>query len=219
MISRRVLATAAALGLSVLLALLIWRRESDQSTHRSVAAQKSPSISGRPSLDSFSGQNSKTESNPVPARKYAVGQAALSAPKPSELSTTERPPLANQLGAPGTPPEKESRIVLDVLNAYRRTFGAYPTGEGNRQIVNALLGANAQNLPFIPLDHPRLNARGEITDAWGTPFFFHVNSRDSVEVRSAGPDRAFYTADDLVAGTPSSHAKRPTIPDRAPPAG
>ena len=160
-------------------------------------------------------QEAETQSSLPPARP-AVGQVALSAPRPADLSTTERSPLANLLGARDTPPAKESRIVLDVLNAYRRTFGVFPTGEDNRQIVNALLGANAQNLPFIPLDHPRLNARGEITDAWGTPFFFHVNSRDSVEVRSAGPDRSLFTADDIVAGRPPSQTKRPMIPDQAP---
>jgi len=215
MTSRRVLAVVAVLCLSLLLGF-VWKHGSDASTRGPAAGQKSALISDRPSSESSSPREAKSESDLRPARQYAVGQAAVNAPRPSELSTTERSPLANLLGAPGTPPEKESRIVLDVLNAYRRTFGVYPTGEDNRQIVNALLGANAQNLPFIPLDHPRLNARGEITDAWGTPFFFHVNSRDSVEVRSAGPDRSLFTADDIVAGRPPSQTKRPMIPDQAP---
>ena len=97
-------------------------------------------------------------------------------------------------------PAPEPRIVLDVLNAYRRAFGVYPAGEDNRQVMNALLGANAQKLPFIPADHPRLNENGELVDSWATPFFFHLLARDSIEVRSAGPDRAMYTADDIVAG-------------------
>jgi hypothetical protein len=212
---RRVLPLVAAFGIAALLARLVWTRGSDDAPGRPATEPQSVVPSDQHTLAKPAVSASKTQTNPATSPKNAVGQAALSAPNPFELSTTERPPLANQLGAPGTPPEKESRIVLDVLNAYRRTFGTYPTGESNRQIVNALLGTNAQNLPFIPLDHPRLNARGEITDAWGTPFFFHINSRDSIEVRSAGPDRALFTADDIVAGKPPSQTKRPMIPDRA----
>ena len=183
-----------------------------------VQKEISAADSNRGKSTGLSSPDRGASSGSIAARKDLPGQPALSAPKASELSTTERPPLANRLGAPGTLPAEEPGIVLNVLKAYRRTFGAYPAGEGNRQIVNALLGANAQNLPFIPLDHPRLNARGEITDAWGTPFFFHQNSRTSVEVRSAGPDRQLYTADDLVAGAPASQTKRPMIPAGPPPA-
>jgi len=124
----------------------------------------------------------------------------MNPPKPGDLSTNERPPLADSLGAKGSKPEAEAGVVLDILNAYRRLFGAYPAGEDNRQVINALLGVNRDNLPFLPRDHPRLNSKGELVDAWGTPFSFHLNSRTSVEVRSAGPDHLFYTADDLVAG-------------------
>ena len=137
----------------------------------------------------------------------------MSAPDPAELSTTERPPLADRLGATGFGPDAEPGIVLDILNAYRRSFGVYPSGEDNRQFVNALLGANPDQLPFIPREHPRLNPRGEIVDAWGTPFFFHLNSRSSIEVRSAGPDRAFFTKDDIVAGRKSSALGQLDMPD------
>ena len=148
----------------------------------------------------------------APDRRSLAGQPALTTPKKSELSTSQRPPLADRLGAPGTPAAEEPRIVLDVLDAYRRSFGGYPTGEGNRQFVNALLGANRLKLSFIPSDHPRLNSRGELVDAWGTPFFFHLLSHSSVEVRSAGPDRMLYTADDILAGTPQPKPVRGLIP-------
>lgn len=91
-------------------------------------------------------------------------------------------------------------MVLEVLRAYRRLVGAFPAGEDNRQLVRALLGANPKRLPVLPRDHPRLSVNGELLDAWGRPFFFHLISRDAIEVRSAGPDREFYTGDDIVAG-------------------
>ena len=44
----------------------------------------------------------------------------------------------------------------------------------------------------------RVNARGELVDNWGTPFFFHSLSRTEMEIRSAGPDHKMWTGDDLV---------------------
>jgi hypothetical protein len=152
----------------------------------------------------------------VPRPGALPGQPAMFPPKLSELATTSRSPLADRLGAVTTLPAQEPRILLDVLDAYRRSFGSYPAGEDNRQIVNALLGSNTQKMPFIPSDHPRLNASGEVVDAWGTPFFFHLLSHDSIEVRSAGADRVMYSADDIVVGTPVSKPPRPVIPEAAP---
>lgn len=145
----------------------------------------------------------------IPSRDQVEGQPALVAPQSSELVTDETPNLADRIGSPHTPPEQEAKVVLDLLKLYRRLLGAYPAGENNSQFVNALLGANKQKLPLLPRDHPRLNANGELIDAWGTPFFFHQNSRNSVEVRSAGADHLLYTDDDIVAG------KRPPPPQFA----
>ena len=128
---------------------------------------------------------------------------------PVVLATALRPPIADRLGHPGTDPAREPEVVLEVLDAYRRALGGYPAGADNRQIVRALLGANAHRLPFLPRDHARLSSGGELLDAWGRPFFFHLIARDRVEVRSAGPDREFYTADDLLAGGPPPDDPRP----------
>lgn len=137
---------------------------------------------------------------PVSRQETLTGQPAGDVPLHHDLATTLRPPLADRLGAAGTAPEHEPARVLEMLEAYRRALGGFPVGEDNRQIVRALLGANGQRLPFLPRDHPRLSAAGELLDAWGRPFFFHLIARDHVEVRSAGPDCEFYTADDILAG-------------------
>ena len=154
-------------------------------------------------------------SGSIPTRDSLVGQPALAAPKLSELSTTESPSIASRIGSPNTKPEQEAQVVLDLLKVYRRLFGAFPAGENNQQFVNALLGANKEKLPLLPHDHPRLNANGELVDAWDTPFFFHQNSRTSVEVRSAGPDRLMYTDDDIVAGSPHAHPEISAVADDA----
>jgi hypothetical protein len=214
MTARRVRTSVAVAALGVAGVILFWSSRSQPA-----AASLAPNVTASdasPQIDSNkAGDSSREARSIVPARKDLEGQPALAAPNPAEL-VTESPPLMALLGAPTTNPEAEAGIVLEVLNVYRRLFGAYPAGEDNRQFVNALLGANKENLPFIPRNHPRLNASGEIVDAWGTPFFFHLNSRISVEVRSAGADRRLYTADDIVAGKfPSIHGQI-DLPDDEP---
>jgi hypothetical protein len=45
--------------------------------------------------------------------------------------------------------------------------------------------------------HVCLNARGQLVDRWGSPLFFHVRDVSRIDLRSAGPDREMWTADDL----------------------
>jgi hypothetical protein len=202
----QLLAAGAILAL-VSLAVVLLRDNDVSQPARSASPQKSaaPAPQAKKPTDApmVASQPAQTA---IPARESLDGQPALVAPPVSELSTTESPDLANRLGAQNTKPETEVRIVLDLLKLHRRLFGAYPAGENNSQFVNALLGANKTKVPLLPRDHPRLNANGELVDAWGTPFFFHQNSSSSVEVRSAGSDRMLYTDDDFVAGKRPSHS-------------
>jgi hypothetical protein len=77
-------------------------------------------------------------------------------------------------------------------------FGGNPVGT-NPEITKALNGDNPKQVKFISEDSGlRINARGELVDYWGTPFFFHQLSGTEMEIRCAGPDRVMWTADDLV---------------------
>jgi len=49
----------------------------------------------------------------------------------------------------------------------------------------------------LPDQHAALNARGQLVDRWGTPLFFHALGNGRFEIRSAGPDRKLWTADDI----------------------
>ena len=82
-----------------------------------------------------------------------------------------------------------------------RIFVKDPSGNprgSHREIVQALQGRNRARLAFLPATHPALNAQGELCDRWGTPYFFHSLSSERMEIRSAGPDRVFWTDDDAV---------------------
>jgi hypothetical protein len=77
-------------------------------------------------------------------------------------------------------------------------FDGNPIGT-NLEITQALNGENPREAKFLsPEKGLRTNAKGELIDSWGTPYFFHQLSGKEMEIRSAGPDRIMWTADDLV---------------------
>jgi len=90
-------------------------------------------------------------------------------------------------------------LLGDLLLSWQTIFPRQgnPWGE-NADIAAALSGANPLGLALVPRRHPAINAAGELVDRWGTPFFFHQLSGTRMEIRSAGPDRRFNTADDTV---------------------
>jgi len=92
--------------------------------------------------------------------------------------------------------------VLDnarvVMKNYGATFGENPVGT-NPEITEALMGKNPKGITFVTAASGlRVNANGEMVDAYGTPFFFHQLSGQEMEIRSAGQDRKMWTPDDLI---------------------
>lgn len=85
-----------------------------------------------------------------------------------------------------------------MLRDFRTRMGENPVGS-NAEIMKALMGGNPVGARLGPIDGQGINEQGELVDRWGTPYFFHQLSKNSMEVRSAGPDRKMWTADDLVA--------------------
>lgn len=88
--------------------------------------------------------------------------------------------------------------VRSAFRTYAARFRGNPVGT-NPEITAALNGANpGQTVLVKSEDGLRINSRGELVDSWGTPYFFHQLSGTEMEIHSAGPDRALWTADDLV---------------------
>lgn len=67
----------------------------------------------------------------------------------------------------------------------------------NEELVAALRGKNAAGLVFVSGESAALNGKGQLVDRWGTPLFLHARARDELDIRSAGPDRAMWTEDDV----------------------
>jgi hypothetical protein len=110
----------------------------------------------------------------------------------------ERSHLADNLNSPSTDVHSDLRIINAVFVAYRSALREEnPVGE-NVEITRALTGRNRLGFAFIPPDCPALNAKGELCDRWGSPYFFHQLSGERMEIRSAGQDKRLWTADDEV---------------------
>jgi hypothetical protein len=148
-----------------------------------------------PIRDTF-GSNGIT---PSPSQKPLSPPALASSVSPASSDISSRavtpapvPEAANL--APATIMEN----MRGVIRSYGSRFGGNPVGT-NPEITAALAGNNPNQVNFIPPDAGlRVDDKGELVDAWGTPFFFHQLSGTVMEIHSAGPDRKMWTADDLV---------------------
>jgi len=129
-------------------------------------------------------------STPVPsAIKVQSEPAITSLPIASDATTS--------LGSPDSTAEDDLSTLELLLTTYARHHHGNPVGE-NVEISAALLGKNPTRVAYLKSGGSFINASGQLIDRWGTPYFFHQLSAKQTEIRSAGPDRDFHTADDLV---------------------
>jgi len=103
--------------------------------------------------------------------------------------------LIASLNRPETDAKDDVRILKKVFSHYRSAFKYNPTGI-HQEILHQFTGGNKQGVAYIPKDHPAL-VNGQLHDRWGTPFYFHQISSDIMEIRSAGPDKQHWNADDI----------------------
>jgi hypothetical protein len=116
---------------------------------------------------------------------------------PSDLADTPSH-LAGELNAPNGNIRRDLEVVSELFVAWQSNFPreGNPVGD-NAEITAALTGHNPLNFAFVPPNHRAINTHGELCDRWGTPFRLHQRSGTFMEIRSAGPDRKFATADDV----------------------
>jgi hypothetical protein len=127
----------------------------------------------------------------------APGLPSVANPPPA-AGSEDRSHLADGLNFPGGDVRSDLRLIDQIFAAYRSALrSGNPTGE-NAEITAALKGRNKLGFAFIPADNPAINSKGQLCDRWGTPYFFHQLSGEKMEIRSAGPDRKLWTADDEV---------------------
>jgi hypothetical protein len=126
---------------------------------------------------------------PVPIEPIAV---AMPAP---EIPPDQPPPKPPVVISPEA--LREMNDVQFMLRDFRTRLGGNPEGT-NAEIMQAVMGGNRVNARLGPPEGQKVNEEGELLDRWGAPYFFHQLSLNEMEIRSAGPDRAMWTSDDIV---------------------
>jgi hypothetical protein len=105
--------------------------------------------------------------------------------------------MPRHLPGQDAPAKIEADAVALNIRHYSHRFGGNPVGS-NSEIVKELMGGNTAGATYLPPELRGLNDQGELIDQWGAAYFFHQNSANYMEVRSAGPDKKLWTVDDVV---------------------
>lgn len=201
--------TTGVLALVALLCgALLWSRSAREGAMRSAARETSaPGDAARVATPiesaAVDGESQPAEPQPeVVTALERVSDAVLPQPKPVSLAAVEslpQPPEREDSTQPiSLPPVTALENLRSSLRQYRARFGGNPVGD-NAEITAQLNGGNTRRLVLLnPDDGARFNSDRALVDVWNTPYFFHQLSRTEMEIRSAGPDRRMWTADDLV---------------------
>jgi hypothetical protein len=164
-----------------------------------------------------------TQVSPAPTESVTPGSASPPRSDPGKPAVTspapgasgDQAPVTRPAGAPPSPPatlpaqlppvapditRENITIALDnvqfAIRDHRAALGGNPVGT-NAEITSALFGDNLKQLRQPMPDGSRINGNGELCDPWGSPYFFHQQSAQKMEVRSAGPDLKMWTSDDI----------------------
>jgi hypothetical protein len=125
------------------------------------------------------------------------GTAEASFPVPDQPTPSER--LLEGYGDPASPPIEDLRKIHRVVTGYFsvvKDSSRNPIG-GNADLAAALRGDNPNREVFVRADHPVFGKDGMLIDRWGSPIVVHPEEFRRLGLRSAGPDRSPYNADDL----------------------
>ncbi|HEV2692714.1 MAG TPA: hypothetical protein VG347_07425 [Verrucomicrobiae bacterium] len=164
---------------------------------------KNPAVSLLPTVGNGIATNTENVST-VPGLNH--GAPVVSEATPATITQAVSPLVTAPGTSPAPPAVAMSSLppltVLDnarvVMHNYAGVYGENPVGD-NSEITAALMGKNPKQVNFISEESGlRVNDKGELIDAWGTPFFFHQLSGKVMEIRSAGEDRKMWTFDDQV---------------------
>lgn len=135
------------------------------------------------------------------ATSGAVAARPVGAPEspPSPAASAADSAGARLLAADGSPRE-DLAALLDLVDTLLQTVPVMqrPPLGFDTDLARALADPDLMGEAALPPTHPVLRD-GRLVDRWGSPWLVHPLSSDVIQLRSAGPDRRLFTADDLVA--------------------
>ena len=126
-----------------------------------------------------------------------VSTPTIVPPVPSRALLGET--ILRDYARPNLPPQNDltllSRLMENSL-LLLKAAGNRPLS-ANEDWAGLLRGQNAAHERFLPDQCVALSADGRLVDRWGTPLFFHALGGGRFELRSGGPDKKLWTADDI----------------------
>ena len=135
--------------------------------------------------------------------------ATRTSPPPQSSAPTVAESLLAGYADPATEPIDDLRKLHRAVVSYfsvMKDSSKNPIG-GNADLAADLRGENPNKEIFLPAGHPIFSVDGLILDRWNTPLIVHPEAWREIELRSAGPDKTSYTADDLIL-LPNGHQPR-----------
>ena len=195
---------AAALAFVIVAAVLLFtfRRRPDApsphtepaATHAAARVPEKENPAPTPA-----GPSESKAARPAPNPRPITDAPHFSTMQEYRAEQAARPLPPESLAPPpsGKTPENEVQRIQGTVRKFRAAFGENPVGS-NPEITRTLAGKNRTGAKFLDAASVTLNDAGELLDSWGTPYFFHPVSGTIMEIRSAGPDRKLFTADDIV---------------------
>lgn len=143
--------------------------------------------------------------NPRPVPK--IGKPPPPPPAPTLLeprAATADKPLQSwerMLARDGSPVE-DREVLAEMVSNFLQSAPVdhRPPLGTNEEITRALMNPDSLGDAALPATHPAI-IDGQLVDRWGSPWFFHQQSADVIEVRSAGPDRRLFSEDDVKSET------------------
>jgi hypothetical protein len=161
-------------------------------------SKKSASVENSPADKIAGSKNFITNNLPAAPIDLTSVAGAVSNSPAENLAAKAGEMVADTNAVTDLPPQTVLQNVRRAVRQYGEMFGGNPIGD-NSEISAALNGKNPKQINFIdPSAGMRLNEKGELVDAWNTPYFFHQLSASDMDIRSAGLDKIMWTSDDLI---------------------
>jgi len=95
-----------------------------------------------------------------------------------------------------------------ALDGYQNKYTNYPTGS-QAQIVKSLGGENLLRYEFLDTRVLLFNTNGECLDPWGTRLKIDFSQTNAFVISSAGKDKVFGDADDIIFNSVSNDFVKP----------
>ena len=121
--------------------------------------------------------------------------------------------ILREYADPKLPPENDLTLISRLMDNFTllvKSAADRPLS-ANEDWAAAFRGMNPAHERFLPDQSIALNAQGQLVDRWGSPLFFHALGEKRFELRSAGPDKKLWTADDLHRNANGSFRRGPDL--------